>query len=151
MPHAAYIFDAVRTPRSKGKKDGTLHEVKPVDLGAGLLRALQARHDLDTSYVDDVVMGCVTPVGEQGSDITKMIVQNADWDESVPGVQLDRFCASGLEAVNTAAQKVASGWDDLVVAGGIECMSRVPMGSNGGAMASDPAFALKTGLSLIHI
>ena len=90
-------------------------------------------------------MGCVTPVGEQGSDITKMIVQNADWDESVPGVQLDRFCASGLEAVNTAAQKVASGWDDLVVAGGIECMSRVPMGSNGGAMASDPAFALKTG------
>ena len=90
-------------------------------------------------------MGCVTPVGEQGSDITKMIVQNADWDESVPGVQLDRFCASGLEAVNTAAQKVASGWEDLVVAGGIECMSRVPMGSNGGAMASDPAFALKTG------
>ena len=145
MPHAAYIYDAIRTPRSKGKKDGTLHEVKPVDLGAGLLRALQARHDLDTSYVDDVVMGCVTPVGEQGSDITKMIVQNADWDESVPGVQLDRFCASGLEAVNTAAQKVASGWDDLVVAGGIECMSRVPMGSNGGAMASDPAFALKTG------
>ena len=145
MPHAAYIYDAIRTPRSKGKKDGTLHEVKPVDLGAELLRALRARHDLDTSYVDDVVMGCVTPVGEQGSDITKMIVQNADWDESVPGVQLDRFCASGLEAVNTAAQKVASGWDDLVVAGGIECMSRVPMGSNGGAMASDPAFALKTG------
>jgi acetyl-CoA C-acetyltransferase len=145
MPHAAYIFDAIRTPRSKGKKDGTLHEVKPVDLGAGLLRELQSRQDLDTSYVDDVVMGCVTPVGEQGSDITKMIVQNADWDESVPGVQLDRFCASGLEAVNTAAQKVASGWDDLVVAGGIECMSRVPMGSNGGAMASDPAFALKTG------
>ena len=145
MPHAAYIFDAIRTPRSKGKKDGTLYEVKPVDLGAGLLRALQSRHDLDTSYVDDVVMGCVTPIGEQGSDITKMIVQNADWNESVPGVQLDRFCASGLEAVNTAAQKVASGWDDLVVAGGIECMSRVPMGSNGGAMASDPAFALKTG------
>ena len=145
MPHAAYIFDAIRTPRSKGKKDGTLHEVKPVDLGAGLLRELQSRQDLDTSCVDDVVMGCVTPVGEQGSDITKMIVQNADWDESVPGVQLDRFCASGLEAVNTAAQKVASGWDDLVVAGGIECMSRVPMGSNGGAMASDPGFALKTG------
>ena len=144
MPHAAYIFDAIRTPRSKGKKDGTLHEVKPVDLGAGLLRELQSRQDLDTSYVDDVVMGCVTPVGEQGSDITKMIVQNADWDESVPGVQLDRFCASGLEAVNTAAQKVASGWDDLVVAGGIECMSRVPMGSNGGAMGGDAAFSLKT-------
>jgi acetyl-CoA C-acetyltransferase len=90
------------------------------------------------SYVDDVVMGCVTPIGEQGSDITKMIVQNADWDESVAGVQLDRFCASGLEAVNIAAQKIASGWEDLVVAGGIECMSRVPMGSNGGPMGSDP-------------
>ena len=90
--------------------------------------------NLDTSYVDDVVMGCVTPVGEQGSDVAKMIVQNAGWDESVAGVQLDRFCASGLEAVNIAAQKVASGWEDLVVAGGVECMSRVPMGSNGGAM-----------------
>ena len=145
MAEAAYIYDAVRTPRSKGKKDGTLHEVKPVDLGAGLLKALQQRHDLDTSYVDDVVMGCVTPVGEQGSDIAKMVVQNADWDESVAGVQLDRFCASGLEAVNIAAQKVASGWEDLVVAGGVECMSRVPMGSNGGAMGGDPAFAMKSG------
>ncbi|EED32510.1 acetyl-CoA acetyltransferase [gamma proteobacterium NOR5-3] len=145
MPHSAYIYDAVRTPRSKGKPGGSLHEVKPIDLGAGLLRALQARHDLDTSYVDDVVMGCVTPIGEQGSDIAKMLVQNADWDESVAGVQLDRFCASGLEAVNIAAQKVASGWEDLVVAGGIESMSRVPMGSNGGPMSSDPAFAAKTG------
>jgi acetyl-CoA C-acetyltransferase len=145
MPNTAYIFDAVRTPRSKGKKDGSLHEVKPIDLGAGLLKALQERHDLDTSYVDDVVMGCVTPIGEQGSDITKMIVQNAGWDESVPGVQLDRFCASGLEAVNIAAQKVASGWENLVVAGGIECMSRVPMGSNGGPMGGDPGFSMKTG------
>ena len=145
MSHSAFIYDAVRTPRSKGKKDGTLHEVKPVDLGAGLLRELQQRHDLDTSYVDDVVMGCVTPIGEQGSDIAKMIVQNAGWDESVAGVQLDRFCASGLEAVNIAAQKVASGWEDLVVAGGIECMSRVPMGSNGGAMGGDPWFSMKTG------
>lgn len=145
MPHTAYIYDAVRTPRSKGKPGGTLHEVKPIDLGAGLLRGLQARHDLDTAYVDDVVMGCVTPIGEQGSDISKMIVQNADWDESVAGVQLDRFCASGLEAVNIAAQKIASGWEDLVVAGGVECMSRVPMGSNGGPMGSDPAFAAKTG------
>ena len=145
MSNHAYIYEAVRTPRSKGKKDGSLHEVKPIDLGAGLLRAIQQRHDLDTSYVDDVVMGCVSPVGEQGSDVTKMIVQNADWDESVGGVQLDRFCASGLEAVNIAAQKIASGWEDLVVAGGVECMSRVPMGSNGGAMASDAAFALKTG------
>jgi acetyl-CoA C-acetyltransferase len=145
MPNHAFIYDAVRTPRSKGKPGGSLHEVKPVDLGAGLLRALQARHDLDTRYVDDVVMGCVTPIGEQGSDIAKMLVQNADWDESVAGVQLDRFCASGLEAVNIAAQKIASGWEDLVVAGGVESMSRVPMGSNGGPMSSDPAFAAKTG------
>ncbi len=145
MPNSAFIYDAVRTPRSKGKPGGSLHEVKPIDLGAGLLKALQARHDLDTSYVDDVVMGCVTPIGEQGSDVSKMIVQNADWDESVAGVQLDRFCASGLEAVNIAAQKVASGWEDLVVAGGVESMSRVPMGSNGGPMSSDPAFAAKTG------
>ncbi len=145
MSNTAYIYDAVRTPRSKGKKDGTLHEVKPIDLGAGLFRALQQRNDLDTSYVDDVIMGCVSPVGEQGSDIAKMIVQNADWDESVAGVQLNRFCASGLEAVNSAAAKVASGWDNLIVAGGIECMSRVPMGSDGGAMVGDAAFAVKTG------
>lgn len=145
MTNHAYIYDAVRTPRSKGKKDGSLHEVKPIALGAGLLKGLQARHDMDTSYVDDVVMGCVTPVGEQGSDVAKMIVQNADWDESVAGVQLDRFCASGLEAVNIAAQKIASGWEDLVVAGGVECMSRVPMGSNGGAMGGDAGFQLKTG------
>ncbi|TCO78595.1 acetyl-CoA C-acetyltransferase [Chromatocurvus halotolerans] len=145
MSHHAYIYDALRTPRSKGKPGGSLYEVKPIDLGAGLLRALQSRHDLDTSYVDDVVMGCVTPVGEQGSDVAKMIVMNADWHESVAGVQLDRFCASGLEAVNIAAQKIASGWEDLVVAGGVESMSRVPMGSNGGAMGGDPAFAAKTG------
>ncbi|NIB44668.1 acetyl-CoA C-acetyltransferase [Pseudomaricurvus alkylphenolicus] len=145
MTNHAYIYDAVRTPRSKGKKDGALHEVKPVDLGAGLLKGLQARHDLDTSYVDDVVMGCCSPVGDQGGDITKMIVQNADWDESVAGVQLDRFCASGLEAVNMAAQKIASGWEELVVAGGVESMSRVPMGSAGGVMSGDAAFQLKTG------
>ncbi|MDN3638821.1 acetyl-CoA C-acetyltransferase [Simiduia curdlanivorans] len=145
MTHHAYIYDAVRTPRSKGKKDGRLYEVKPIDLGAGLLKGLQARHDFDTAYVDDVVMGCVSPVGEQGSDVAKMMVQNAGWDESVAGVQLDRFCASGLEAVNIAAQKIASGWEDLVVAGGVESMSRVPMGSNGGAMAGDIAFQLKSG------
>ena len=144
MSQSAYIYDAIRTPRSKGKVGGSLHEVKPVDLGAGLLRSLQARNDLDTAYVDDVIMGCVSPVGEQGADIAKMMAQNADWDESVAGVQLNRFCASGLEAVNTAAQKVASGWEQLVVAGGVECMSRVPMGSDGGAMASDPAFMVKT-------
>lgn len=143
--NAAYIFDAVRTPRSKGKADGTLHEVKSIDLGAGLLRGLQQRNDLDTSYVDDVILGCVAPVNEQGSDIAKMIVQNADWDESVAGVQLNRFCASGLEAVNTAAQKIASGWEHLVVAGGVESMSRVPMGADGGAMGQDPGFVLKSG------
>ncbi len=143
MSNTAYIFDAIRTPRSKGKKDGTLHEVKPIDLGAGLLRSLQSRQELDTAYVDDVIMGCVSPVGEQGTDIAKMIVQNADWDESIAGVQLNRFCASGLEAINTAAAKVASGWDNLIVAGGIECMSRVPMGSDGGAMGMDAAFAIK--------
>ena len=142
MSNTAFIYDAIRTPRSKGKPGGSLHEVKPIDLGAGLLRALQERHDLDTSYVDDVVMGCVSPIGEQGSDIAKMIVQNAGWDESVAGVQLNRFCASGLEAVNTGAQKIASGWEQLVVAGGVECMSRVPMGSDGGAMAGDAAFAI---------
>jgi acetyl-CoA C-acetyltransferase len=145
MPNEAFIYDALRTPRSKGKAGGSLHEVKPIDLGGGLLRALQARHDLDTGYVDDVVMGCVTPIGEQGSDIAKMLVMNAGWDEGVPGVQLDRFCASGLEAVNIAAQKIASGWEDLVVAGGVESMSRVPMGSNGGALGGDPGFAAKTG------
>lgn len=138
MTHTAYIYDAIRTPRGKGKKDGSLHEVKPVALGAGLLRAMQQRHDLDTSRVDDVVMGCVSPVGEQGGDIAKTIVQFADWDESVAGVQLDRFCASGLEAVNLAAMKIASGWEELVLAGGVESMSRVPMGVAGGAWINDP-------------
>jgi len=138
MTHTAYIYDAIRTPRGKGKKDGSLHEVKPVALGAGLLRAMQQRYDLDTSRVDDVVMGCVSPVGEQGGDVAKTIVQFADWDESVAGVQLDRFCASGLEAVNLAAMKIASGWEDLVVAGGVESMSRVPMGIAGGAWINDP-------------
>ncbi|MAJ87291.1 MAG: acetyl-CoA C-acetyltransferase [Cellvibrionales bacterium TMED148] len=144
MDNTAYIYDAIRTPRSKGKKDGSLHEVKPIDLGAGLLNALQDRNQLDTSYVDDVIMGCVTPIGEQGSDVAKMIVQNAGWDESVAGVQLNRFCASGLEAVNTGAQKIASGWENLVVAGGVECMSRVPMGSDGGAWFQDAAFSIDT-------
>ena len=120
MTYSAYIYDAIRTPRSKGKKDGALHEVKPIELGAGLLTALQQRNDLDTAYVDDVLMGCVSPVGEQGSDIAKMIAQRAGWDESVAGVQLNRFCASGLEAVNTGAQKIASGWEQLVVAGGVD-------------------------------
>ncbi len=139
---SAFIFDAVRSPRSRGKASGTLHEVKPVRLAARILESLRKRHDLDTARVDDVILGCVTPVGDQGSCIAKAAVQTAGWDESVPGVQLDRFCASGLEAVNMAAAKVGSGQQDLVVAGGVESMSRVPMGSNGGAMLTDAEFVL---------
>ena len=135
-----YIYDAIRTPRSNGKKGSALNEVKPVTLAAGLLKELEQRHDLDTSYVDDVILGCVSPVGEQGSDIAKMAVMDAGWDESVAGLQVNRFCASGLEAVNIAAQKVASGWEDLIVAGGVESMSRVPMGSDGGVMLGEPEF-----------
>ncbi|EJM55477.1 MULTISPECIES: acetyl-CoA C-acetyltransferase [unclassified Pseudomonas] len=134
----ALIFDALRTPRGKGKADGALHSVKPVNLVAGLLTALQQRTALDTSQVDDVVLGCVTPIGDQGSDIAKTAAQVADWDVSVAGVQINRFCASGLEAVNLGAMKVRSGFEDLVVVGGVESMSRVPMGSDGGAWALDP-------------
>jgi acetyl-CoA C-acetyltransferase len=134
----AFVFDAIRTPRGKGKSDGSLHEVKPITLLAGVLKQLQARHDFDTAEVEDVVMGCVSPVGEQGACIAKTAALAAGWDWKVAGVQLNRFCASGLEAVNLAAQKVASGWEDLVVAGGVESMSRVPMGSDGGAWAQDP-------------
>ena len=134
----AYVFDALRTPRGKGKKDGTLHEVKPIDLLVGLLTELQARHRFDTAAVDDVVMGIVSPVGEQGSVLPKVAALKAGWDFRCAGVQVNRFCASGLEAVNLAAQKVRSGWEDLVVAGGVESMSRVPIGSDGGAWAQDP-------------
>ncbi|MFZ3204174.1 MAG: acetyl-CoA C-acetyltransferase [Pseudomonas sp.] len=135
----AFIFDAVRTPRGKGKKDGALYSVKPVNLVAGLLNALQVRNNLDTSQVDDIVLGCVTPVGDQGADIAKTAAMVADWDVSVSGMQLNRFCASGLEAVNLGAMKVRSGFEDLVVVGGVESMSRVPMGSDGGAWVMDPA------------
>ncbi|MHA6126131.1 acetyl-CoA C-acetyltransferase [Pseudomonas fluorescens group sp. PF-1] len=134
----ALIFDAIRTPRGKGKADGALHSVKPVNLVAGLFTALQQRTALDTSQVDDVVLGCVTPVGDQGADIAKTAAQVADWDVSVAGVQINRFCASGLEAVNLGAMKIRSGFEDLVVVGGVESMSRVPMGSDGGAWALDP-------------
>ncbi|MCI0570900.1 MAG: acetyl-CoA C-acetyltransferase [Myxococcaceae bacterium] len=133
-----YIYDAVRTPRGKGKKDGSLHQATPVWLLRTLLQALQARNSLDTSLVDDVVLGCVTPVGEQGADIARIAVLDAGWHESVAGVTLSRFCASGLEAVNLAAAKVASGMEQMVVAGGVESMSRIPMGSDGGAWAMDP-------------
>ena len=140
----AYIFDAVRTPRGKGKKDGALYSVKPVDLVVGLLNALETRNRLDTAQVDDVVLGCVTPVGDQGADIAKTAVLAADWAECVAGVQLNRFCASGLEAVNMGAMKVRSGFEDLVVVGGVESMSRIPMGSDGGAWAMDPATNMHT-------
>jgi acetyl-CoA C-acetyltransferase len=144
MPQAM-IFDAVRTPRGKGKKDGSLHEVKPVDLLAGLLTKLQRRLDFDPAALDDVVMGVVSPIGEQGSVIAKTAALKAGWDCRVAGMQINRFCASGLEAVNLAAQKVASGWEDLVVAGGVESMSRVPIGSDGGAWAQDPETNSATG------
>jgi len=143
MKNDAYIFEALRTPRGK-KKDGSLHELTPTDILAKLLKSLQQKHDLDTSQVDDVIMGCATPVGDQGANIAKAAVQYAGWDDDVPGVQVNRFCASGLETVNMAAMKVRSGWEDLIVAGGVECMSRVPMGSDGGSLAFEPKVNLRT-------
>ena len=134
----AYIFDAVRTPRGKGKKDGSLHQATPVWLLSTLLRALQQRNKLDTSLVDDLVLGCVTPVGEQGADIARTAILDSGWDQRVAGVTLSRFCASGLEAVNQAAQRIGSGMEDMIVAGGVESMSRWPMGSDGGAWVMDP-------------
>ncbi len=140
----AIVFDAIRTPRGRGKRDGSLHEVKPVSLLAGVLQELQRRNSFDTGEVEDVIMGCVTACGEQGSCIAKTAALAAGWDWRVPGVQVNRFCASGLEAVNLAAQKVRSGWEDLIVAGGIESMSRVPMGSDHGAWAYDPQTSFDT-------
>ena len=145
MSTDAFIYDAIRTPRGKGKKDGSLHAVKPVSLVVGLMKALEERNKLDTSKVEDVVLGCVTPIGDQGAVIAKTAALAAGWDEKVSGVQLNRFCASGLEAVNMAAMKVASGWEDLIVAGGVESLSRIPMGSDGGAWAMDPATNFQTG------
>ncbi|EDY86621.1 acetyl-CoA acetyltransferase [gamma proteobacterium HTCC5015] len=138
MSHHAFIYDAIRTPRGKGKPGGKLYSVKPVTLLGNLLNTLQQRNDFDTAAVDDIVMGCVSPVGDQGADIAKTAALYAGWDDNVAGVQINRFCASGLEAVNMAAMKVASGWEDLVVAGGVESMSRVPMASDGGPWALDP-------------
>jgi acetyl-CoA C-acetyltransferase len=145
MTNEAFIFDAIRTPRGKGKATGALHEVKPVTLLSGLLTAVQQRNGFDTQAVDDVVMGCVTAVGDQGADIAKTAALAAGWDDDVAGVVLNRFCASGLEAVNMAAMKVRSGWENLVVAGGVESMSRTPMGSDGGAWAMDPETNFTTG------
>jgi acetyl-CoA C-acetyltransferase len=141
----ALVFDAIRTPRGKGKSNGSLHATKPVDLVVGLMHEMLGRNvDLDPKRVDDVVLGCVTPIGDQGADIAKTAAIKAGLPETVAGVQLNRFCASGLEAVNIAAQKVASGWEDMVWAGGVESMSRVPMGSDGGAWAMDPETAYDT-------
>lgn len=141
----AFIYDAIRTPRGKGKPSGALHEVKPVTLITGLLRELRRRHpELDPTAIDDVVLGVVTPIGEQGMDIARTAVLAAGYPETTGGVQLNRFCASGLEAVNQAAQRVRSGWEDFILAGGVESMSRVPMGSDGGAWAMDPETALLT-------
>jgi acetyl-CoA C-acetyltransferase len=141
----AFIYEHVRTPRGKGKKDGSLHQASPVWLLRTLLQALQQRLALDTGLVDDVVLGCVTPVGEQGADIARTAVLDAEWAQTVAGVTQSRFCASGLESVNLAAAKVKSGWEDLVVAGGVESMSRWPMGSDGGAWVMDPRVNHKTG------
>lgn len=145
MSEAAYVYDAIRTPRSRGKADGSLNEVKPINLVTTLLNEMQSRHDLDTSRVDDVMLGCVMPHMEQGSVLPKIALQKAGWDESIAGAQVNRFCASGLDTFNTAAAKVASGWEDMVCAGGYESMSRVPMGSDGGPFAEDPETNMQTG------
>ena len=140
----AYIYDAVRTPRGKGKKDGALHEMTALSLATQVLEQLRDRNQLDTSKVDDVVLGCVSPVGEQGADIARTAVLAADYAETTAGVQVNRFCASGLEACNMAAAKVMTGEADMAIGGGVESMSRVPMGSDGGAWPTDPSSAFKT-------
>lgn len=140
----AYIYDHVRTPRGRGKSSGALHQVTPINLTSQMLSALRDRNELDTSYLDDVVLGCVSPVGEQGADIARVAVLTAGYAQNVPGKQLNRFCASGLEAVNTAASQIMAGQSDLAIGGGVECMSRVPMGSDSGAMAADPRVAYDT-------
>lgn len=140
----AYIYDHVRSPRGRGKANGSLHAITPINLASQVLAALRDRNNLDTSLVDDVILGCVAPVGEQGADIARIAALNADYAENVPGKQINRFCASGLEAVNSAAAQVMSGQSDAAIGGGIESMSRVPMMSDGGAWATDPQVAYKT-------
>ena len=140
----AYVYDAVRTPRGKGKSDGTLHEITPVSLATQMLEAVRDRNNLDTKDVDDVAFGCVSPVGEQGAVITRTAILNAGYAETTSGIQVNRFCASGLEAINIAAAKVKAGEADLTIGGGVESMSRVPMGSDGGAWPVDPATAFKS-------
>ncbi|TXG81703.1 MAG: acetyl-CoA C-acetyltransferase [Sphingomonadales bacterium] len=138
----AYIYDAVRTPRGKGRKDGALHEIAPVQLASQLLNSIRERNNIDTADVDDVILGCVMPVGEQGADIARTATLVAGYAITTPGVQINRFCASGLEAVNMAAAKVFSGEANFAIGGGVEAMSRVPMGADGGAIASDPTIAM---------
>ena len=140
----AYIYDAIRTPRGKGKNTGSLHELSPVKLASKTLKKIKERNNLDTKLIDDVVLGCVHPVNEQGSDIARIAVLDADFDQAVPGTQIDRFCASGLEACNIAAAQIMSGQSDMTIGGGVESMSRVPMGSAGGAWMTDPSIAFKT-------
>jgi acetyl-CoA C-acetyltransferase len=140
----AYIYDAVRTPRGKGKADGALHEATALHLATTVLKAVRDRNALDTGLVDDVVFGCVTPCGEQGADIARIAVLNADYAETVAGVQINRFCASGLEATNMAAAQVMAGQSDFAIGGGVESMSRVAMGSDGAAWATDPSIAFKS-------
>ena len=136
----AFVYDHLRTPRGRGKANGSLHEVKPVDLAVGLVDAVQERNPgLDPNRIDDVVLGVVSPIGDQGGDIAKTVAIAAGLPDTVAGVQLNRFCASGLEAVNQAAARIRGGMEDLILAGGVESMSNVPMGSDGGAWASDPA------------
>ncbi|MAE37599.1 MAG: acetyl-CoA acetyltransferase [Pelagibacteraceae bacterium] len=137
-----YIYDAIRTPRGKGKKNGSLHEVTSLELATQVLNNIKDRNNLDTSDVDDVVLGCVTPVGEQGADIARTAVLKADYDQSVAGVQINRFCASGLEATNMAAGQIMSGQSQMTIGGGVESLSRIPMGSDGGAMVADPSVAI---------
>jgi acetyl-CoA C-acetyltransferase len=137
----AYIYDHVRSPRGRGKAGGGLNAITPLNLSTQILNSLRDRNELDTSLVDDVVFGCVSPVGEQGANVARVAAINANYAESVPGKQLNRFCASGLEAVNSAASQIMAGQSDVTIGGGVECMSRVPMGSDGGAMAMDPQVA----------
>jgi acetyl-CoA C-acetyltransferase len=141
----AFVYDAVRTPRGRGKDTGSLHGTKPISLVVGLIDELRKRNPgLDPAQIEDVILGVVSPVGEQGADVARAAALAAGLEHSAPGFQLNRFCASGLEAVNIAAQKIRSGWEDLIIAGGVESMSRVPMGSDGGAWAMDPETAYDT-------
>ncbi|WP_369019856.1 acetyl-CoA C-acetyltransferase [Streptomyces californicus] len=148
MSTEAFVYDAIRTPRGRGKANGALHGTKPIDLVVGLIHEIRGRFTgLDPAAIDDIVLGVVSPLGDQGSDIARIAAIAAGLPDSVAGVQENRFCASGLEAVNLAAAKVRSGWEDLVLAGGVESMSRVPMGSDGGAWAMDPMTSFETGFA----